>query len=1402
MHNKTLLVIFILLSSSLLANFTQGNAELRLSEKEPILLALPTSNNSSNLTSFTVGFGSSSSTASIAYNESSGFFWILIHSQTTSSNTNTQHFILLKHDGISATNVSYYNATTRANSIQSHHYTVTESGFVGIELVGGGSGTCTRTNGYYYKHRTVTASENLSNAQNTDTCYHQNYVVRLESQVVFISTQTITWEQDQGYRSRGVIHLISQPSGNSDSFTCSASSNSCSPTVNAVLTDNEDSVLVDYAANSVNRRLVWNASSDSSTLLNRGSGNYGDSYNRAVGFHSSHGILVSNSTTMFWQNSTTGSYNSSSVNQSVRTLFPHSNSYGFSYTYANLVSMDSRGHFMKGELFVNPFNGKHTNYPHGYGTNVNGVSNLEMDEYSSYYNSGTIYFPDYDRDFYLSANDNCPNSPFNYSGSDYDSDGCYDLEDDDIDGDGILNQFDPFPSDLCGNIDTDGDGKPDILLCSPSNTSLVEDDNDDNDSFLDSDDLCPVGLTNWSSAILGLDYDSDGCQDLLEDNDDDNDGISDVIDLCALGLLRKNISNWTDNDADGCEDFREDLDDDNDGTLDLQDHWPTDNQAYGNDTDGDGHPDVVHITNQTQGFPSNSLYWNWSQPSNSSHGGPSLVANHSSTTALQNQTPYIITFSGSGIFSFDYLWNGTDCMFSAELNGIPIPLSFGNQSYQTNLVSGNHSLSLNYFENTSSGDCNSNNLQLFEYVSPGGSITSRGLWEDSDDDNDGYSDFDEVMGVCLSNSDPSDNTSTPPDLDSDLICDALDWDTDGDGYNDPAAGIQPHPVGIADAFPRDSTQWNDTDGDGYGDNLTGNNPDMYPYDSTQWNDTDGDGFGDNLSGFEGDAFPNDSNASIDTDRDGQPDQINGSSDTGLIEDMDDDGDGFNDTIDPWPLDNCVGEDHDDDGLADNVQLGCQTIVLQDGDDDNDNKLDQDDFCPTGRLNWLSGAVTDNDADGCRDADEDLDDDNDGLLDNVDLCPRGYVGWVSNPSVDQDGDGCHDNIEDNDDDNDGVTEPGDQCPNTPTNVTVDAQGCPIDSDTDGVADYLDNCPNTPIGVIVDNYGCPVDTDGDGVPDYLDDFPNDGNETMDSDGDGVGDNNDVFPNDANETMDSDGDGVGDNSDEFPNDANETMDSDGDGVGDNSDEFPNDANETMDSDGDGVGDNSDEFPNDANETMDSDGDGVGDNSDEFPNDANETMDSDGDGVGDNNDVFPNDANETMDLDGDGVGDNNDVFPNDANETMDSDGDGLGDNLDKCNETKLGSTVETNGCVKIQNTLADKISATSVSLSILVIGILAGVVLMLRKRSELIIPLAEKVFLDEEVSTENFPTDHNAFSRLDEVELEQTLLVEVDSHKIPPELEGSRGDDGYYWLEWPANSGSWHYRPTVDDHWKPWSS
>ena len=60
----------------------------------------------------------------------------------------------------------------------------------------------------------------------------------------------------------------------------------------------------------------------------------------------------------------------------------------------------------------------------------------------------------------------------------------------------------------------------------------------------------------------------------------------------------------------------------------------------------------------------------------------------------------------------------------------------------------------------------------------------------------------------------------------------------------------------------------------------------------------------------------------------------------------------------------------------------------------------------------------------------------------------------------------------DSDGDGVPDYRDDCPNTPANVAVDEQGCPLDSDGDGVPDYLDQCPGTPAGALVDEQGCQV------------------------------------------------------------------------------------------------------------------------------------------------------------------------------------------------------------------------------------------------------------------------------------------------------------------------------------------
>lgn len=75
--------------------------------------------------------------------------------------------------------------------------------------------------------------------------------------------------------------------------------------------------------------------------------------------------------------------------------------------------------------------------------------------------------------------------------------------------------------------------------------------------------------------------------------------------------------------------------------------------------------------------------------------------------------------------------------------------------------------------------------------------------EDSDDDNDGWTDAEEH--TCGSNS--LNQSSIPLDTDNDHDCDLSDTDDDGDGWPD-----------SIDSFPLDRLEWSDLDGDGVGDN--------------------------------------------------------------------------------------------------------------------------------------------------------------------------------------------------------------------------------------------------------------------------------------------------------------------------------------------------------------------------------------------------------------------------------------------------------------------------------------------------------------------------------------------------------------------------------------------------------
>ena len=225
------------------------------------------------------------------------------------------------------------------------------------------------------------------------------------------------------------------------------------------------------------------------------------------------------------------------------------------------------------------------------------------------------------------------------------------------------------------------------------------------------------------------------------------------------------------------------------------------------------------------------------------------------------------------------------------------------------------------------------------------------------------------------------------------------------------------------------------------------------------------------------------------------------------------------------------------------QAGTSTVDLTGcPDTDGDGYSDAGDAFPNDASEWM-----DSDGDGVgdntdifpNDANETMDSDGDGVGDNGDAFP-----YDANETADSDSDGVGDNtdvfpldfFEFQDSDGDGVGDNGDAFP-------YDANET-MDSDGDGVGDNADAFPNDAMET--------MDSDGDGIGDNADQYPLIDN-FLDSDGDTVVDLLDVFPTDQTQWMDADGDGYGDNTtgnnpDAFPTLSTQWSDVDGDGYGDN--------------------------------------------------------------------------------------------------------------------------------------------------------------------------------------------------------------------------------------------------------------
>ena len=252
----------------------------------------------------------------------------------------------------------------------------------------------------------------------------------------------------------------------------------------------------------------------------------------------------------------------------------------------------------------------------------------------------------------------------------------------------------------------------------------------DGDGIDDEFDTCPNGETGWTSTPL-TDYDSDGCRDATEDNDDDNDLRLDVVDDCITGELNWVSDSSTDYDGDGCKDSHpEDPDDDNDGyndTLELQcNSNPLDEASIPNaDVDGDGICDAQDSDIDGDGIPNTA----------------------------ETDTSIFVDIDDTGTSPILADTDGDDWC-----DGPLIPLTPIDVCSNTD----------DAFPNDGSAylDTDSDGLPD-ELWGP----SSTGLVEDLDDDEDSWSDIDEVD---CGNTDPKDPLSFPIDGDGDGICDLQD----------------------------------------------------------------------------------------------------------------------------------------------------------------------------------------------------------------------------------------------------------------------------------------------------------------------------------------------------------------------------------------------------------------------------------------------------------------------------------------------------------------------------------------------------------------------------------------------------------------------------------------------------
>ena len=772
----------------------------------------------------------------------------------------------------------------------------------------------------------------------------------------------------------------------------------------------------------------------------------------------------------------------------------------------------------------------------------------------------------------------------------------------DSDGDGVGDNGDAFPDDSTETMDTDGDGVGDNADFAPEDASESAD--NDTDGVGNNADAFPDDSTET------MDTDGDGVGDNA-DTDADDDTVLDAEEESNATLDCQLLT-----DCDG------------DGVGDADDAFDVDPEAWDDlDMDGlsDSFPNLLVVTEigcsvsvgsadtDSDGDGYEDAECTFTLPAGGNMDLYVQTGNYGSETGvkltLPDSTQMVWAHGYSTGFSSYTLYN---------LGAYDEPGDYTLQMYD------------------SYGDsCNAGADGCFVLADAGTVMampSSSGFGTDLDMDDDGDSWDDTVEDLC--GTDNMNATDVPLDTDSDLECDVMDDDDDGDGVLDSeeadGAGIGTDGADVdctlvvdcdgdgvndgTDSNDNDATETTDMDGDGIGDNSDsdvdgdgyGNANDVFPEDGTEWSDNDGDGVGDNSDldddddGTEDeiDDFPFDANQQFDVDGDGW----------GNNADMDDDGDGIEDQVD---------EDDDGDGYSD---------------------VDEDTNCVGG--NSLTDDVTPNDFDGDMSCDSlDADDDDDGTDDVNDAFPMDACA-----DTDTDGDGLADSLiancstdltEDENDDYDDGNAPsvtfelsvsgdyydyasgegsayvenalvynaygdvdtyyaqnaGDHVVYTWTGVAGDSFTVSADDaySDGGLQVWVQVDGVTVCGPLEDSYfgttSCDIDssdyisaviwTDADEV-ECGTSATDSSDEPVDTDGDGIcdvvddDDDNDM----VNDTDEADGSGL-----TTATDCTLVVDCDGDGTEDGSDWAPLDNTEDTDTDDDGVGDNAD---------TDDDGDG----------------------------------------------------------------------------------------------------------------------------------------------------------------------------------------------------------------------